>query len=251
MKETKILMGMPITIEITDKSKNKKEINKIFDYFKSVDNRFSTYKKKSEISLINKGLVKKEDFSNDMREIFSLSEETKKITSGYFNIMTPSGIYDPSGIVKGWSIYKASCILKKDGFENFYIDAGGDIQTSGKNSSVEKWKVGIRNPTNNNEVIKILELSGEGIATSGSYIRGDHIYNPNDTIHIIKDIVSLTVVGPNIYEADRFATAAYAMGSKGINFIEQLEGFEGYIINSNSTATFTNGFEKYISNKNA
>ncbi len=243
-------MGMPITVEITDQNTNKKEIDKIFNYFKSVDRRFSTYKEKSEISLINKDLIKKEDFSSDMREIFSLSEETNKLTFGYFNIKTPSGIYDPSGIVKGWAIYKASCILKKDGFKNFYVDAGGDIQTSGKNSVGKKWRVGIRNPTNIDEIIKILELSGEGVATSGTYIRGDHIYNPNNTDCNIKNIISLTVIGPNIYEADRFATAAYAMGIKGINFIEQLEGFEGYIINNNSIAVLTSGFEKYILNEN-
>jgi len=243
MKDTRILMGMPITVEITDRNINKQAINKIFDYFETVDYKFSTYKKESEISHINNGIIKVTDFSNEMKEIFALSEETKKITNGYFDIETPAGIYDPSGIVKGWAIHNASNILKKGGFNNFYIDAGGDIQTYGKN-----WKVGIRNPLNTEEIIKILELSGEGIATSGTYIRGDHIYNPKDFGGQIKDIISLTVIGPNVYEADRFATAAYAMGLNGIDFIEQMESLEGYSVDNNSVATFTSGFERYISN---
>lgn len=245
MKETRILMGMPITVEIVDNSANKKEIDKVFNYFQSVDLRFSTYKEKSEISLINKGVKKEKNFSSEMKEIFSLSEETKKLTLGYFDIVTPSGEYDPSGIVKGWAIYKASGILEEDGFKNFYIDAGGDIQTQGKNNSGKKWRVGIRNPLNNNEVVKTLKLSGEGVATSGLYIRGDHIYNPNSKNQLIKDVISMTVVGPNIYEADRFATAAFAMGLVGINFIEEREGFEGYAIDNNHIAVHTSNFEKY------
>ncbi len=73
-------------------------------------------------------------------------------------------------------------------------------------------------------------MSDCGVATSGTSIRGQHIYNPQDDAAPIDEIVSLTVIGPNIYEADRFATAAFAMGSDGIVFIEQLDGFEGYMI---------------------
>ena len=84
------------------------------------------------------------------------------------------------------------------------------------------------------------------MATSGNYIRGDHIYNPHASAEIIKDIVSLTVIAANVYEADRFATAAFAMGADGINFIEKLLGLEGYLVDKNGIATYTSGFEKYI-----
>lgn len=55
----------------------------------------------------------------------------------------------------------------------------------------------------------------------------------------------MTVIGPNIYEADRFATACFAMGEKGIYFIEQLSGFEGYLIDNNKIATLTSNFKKH------
>jgi thiamine biosynthesis lipoprotein len=60
------------------------------------------------------------------------------------------------------------------------------------------------------------------------------------------DIVGLTVIGPNIYEADRFATAAFAMGREGIMFIENLAGFEGYMIDQHGQATFTSHFTRYV-----
>jgi FAD:protein FMN transferase len=63
----------------------------------------------------------------------------------------------------------------------------------------------------------------------------------------VQSIVSLTVVGPNVYEADRFATAAFAMDSAGIHFIEELDGFEGYMIDHAGMAMYTSGFERYVS----
>ena len=58
--------------------------------------------------------------------------------------------------------------------------------------------------------------------------------------------VSVTVLGPNVYEADRFATAAFAMGPEGIHFIEELSGFEGYLIDKSGLATMTSGFGDYV-----
>jgi len=83
-------------------------------------------------------------------------------------------------------------------------------------------------------------------ATSGTAARGQHIYNPHQPQQAIEDIASITVVGPDIYEADRFATAAFAMGRSGIMFIEQLPGFEGYLIDANAVATMTSGFDTLI-----
>jgi hypothetical protein len=36
------------------------------------------------------------------------------------------------------------------------------------------------------------------------------------------------------------------MGKKGIYFIEQLPGFEGYMIDASAQATYTSGFERYV-----
>src|SRR5579871_1456007 len=59
-----------------------------------------------------------------------------------------------------------------------YVDAGGDVQVMGKNAQGDNWRVGIRNPFNAQQIVKTLALTDCGIATSGTYIRGDHIYNP-------------------------------------------------------------------------
>ena len=238
-------MGMPIEIEIV--FPGQAEIfEKAFDYLSAVDRRFSTYKEDSEISRFNRGELNLESVSNDMHDVFALAEKTKKETGGYFDICRSDGLVDPSGIVKGWAIRNTAALIHSEGYKNYFVNAGGDIAMSGKNSEGKDWSVGIRNPFNSNEIVKVVYPRGKGIATSGSYIRGDHIYNPHAPDQNIKEIVSLTVIGPDVLEADRFATAAFAMGKKGVVFIENLPGFEGYMIDAEGIATMTSGFTYYV-----
>lgn len=245
MRKTRLIMGMPVTVEIADNYAKNSDFKQVFDFFKSVDETFSTYKKTSEISRLNEGLLTKKELSKEVIEIFKLAEQTKKETEGYFDF-NKGGKIDPSGIVKGWAILKAAELLKGKGYHNYFIEAGGDIQVSGKNPEGQNWVIGIRNPFNRFENIKIISIGNRGVATSGTAIRGQHIYNPFFPGREIKDIVSLTVIGPNVYEADRFATSAFAMGRRGIDFIEELEGFEGYLVDCNKIATYTSGFEKFV-----
>lgn len=240
------IMGMPITVAIVDPSATEADPDFVFDYFQKIDNRFSTYKKDSEISQFNRHEIVEKDLSPEVREVFRLSEQTKNETQGFFNIQKADGTIDPSGLVKGWAIWQAAKLLRKKGFTNFYIDAGGDIEASGINQEEKPWRVGIRNPFNRDEIVKVLSLSNKGIATSGTYIRGQHVYNPHQPKEQMHTIVSLSVIALNAYEADRFATAAFAMQEKGIQFIESLSGLEGYMINKEGIATMTSGFQQYV-----
>ena len=235
---------MPIEIEIVGAQANS-ALNGAYEYFTSVDNRFSTYKPQSEISRINRGELAVIDASPEMREILALAQKTKKETDGYFNILRPDGHLDPSGIVKGWAIHGVAERIRAQGFQNFFVNAGGDIASSGTNELGESWSVGIRSPFRVDEIVKVLYPRGKGVATSGSYMRGAHIYNPHNPDKAMQDIVSITVIGPDVLEADRYATAAFAMGKKGAAFIEFLPGFEAYAIDKGGQATFTSGFAAY------
>jgi thiamine biosynthesis lipoprotein len=245
MKQTRLLMGMPITVEIVDPGENERLLDAVFGYFGYIDRKFSTFKPDSEISMINRQELRLEEASDEMKAIFRLAEQTRQESEGYFEIRR-NGIYDPSGIVKGWAILNAAEILRDAGCENYYVDAGGDIQAAGKNGLGESWRVGIQNPFNPMEIVKVLSIQNCGIATSGTYVRGQHIFNPQVPEQPITDTVSLTVIGSDVFEADRFATAAFAMGPGGIQFIERLTGFEGYMIDKGGMATYTSGFERYI-----
>jgi thiamine biosynthesis lipoprotein len=245
MRETRLIMGMPVTVEIIGEAPDE-QMEGVFAYFTAIDKRFSLYKPESEISALNQGRIADEDLSPDMNEVLSLAERTKAETNGFFEILRPDGVIDPSGIVKGWAIRNAARIIRNAGFESFCVDAGGDIQTGGGNSDGEPWRIGIRNPFNDQEIIKAVSPGAHGVATSGSYVRGPHIYNPIQPGKPIEDIISLTVIGPDVFEADRFATAAFAMGSDGIYFIEGLQGLEGYVVSAQGIATQTTGFGAFV-----
>ncbi len=244
MEKTKIIMGMLVTIDIVDSNTKNEVFDEVFNYLISIDEKFSPYKKDSELTKYNNKKIIEKDLSENFKIVLSLSEDMKNKTDGFFDVVYKNNL-NPSGLVKGWAIYNAKKILIKNGIKNFYIEIAGDIEVAGLNHKNEKWIIGIRSPFNKKENIKILHLTDRGIATSGLYERGNHIYNPKKNC-LATEIESLTVIGPNIYEADCYATAGFAMGKNGIDFIEKLSNFEGYMIDHNGIATFTSNFNKYL-----
>ncbi len=244
MKQTRDLWNMPITVEIVAPRVPALIWDRVYDYFRFIDRKFSTYKRASEISLINRGELAPEQYSPEMKEVLQLAERTRRDTLGFFDIREGERL-DPLGLVKGWAVFRAAKTLRGEGFSNFYIEAGGDIEASGVNNRDKPWKIGIRNPFNKTEIVKVVYLKDRGIATSGNYERGRHIRNPLNG-KWAEGIASVTVIGPNVYEADRFATAAFAMGPRGINFLATCPALAGYMIENNGRAVYTSNFQKYL-----
>ncbi|MBG1230799.1 FAD:protein FMN transferase [Aestuariivirga litoralis] len=243
-EDTRIVMGMPVAVSTVDGGQG--DIDRIFDWFGDVDQRFSLYKADSEISRFNAGKTSASALSADLRDVLDLAERTRQESHGYFDAARPSGGCDPTGIVKGWAIKKAAQLFDAMGVMHYCINAGGDIQSQGVNGDGEPWRVGISSPFQSGQIIKILAPRGAGVATSGSYVRGHHIWNPHAPAAKLSDIVSITVVGRDILEADRFATAAFAMGKDGIYFIEGLPGVEAYQIDASGGAIQTSAFDTYV-----
>jgi FAD:protein FMN transferase len=245
MKATRLVMGMPVTVEIAGEAAESRHLDAVFAYFGWVEEKFSPFKPASETSLINAGIIQPSEYSEEMREVLRLAEKTKVETDGYFDVYR-DGVFNPVGLVKGWAIRNAAESLRGQDLWDFYIEAGGDIEVVGLNEAGEYWSIGIRDPFDQHRLVKVLYLSDIGIATSGTYVRGDHIYDPRSaSTAVAGDTVSLTVIGPNVYEADRLATAAFAMGTAGLRMIEELSGFEAYLIGSHGMATMTTGFEDH------
>ncbi len=243
MRKTANIMAMLVNIEVAERHAKEEDINEVFAFFHYIDKKFSTFKENSEISLINRGELSEENYSNDMKKILKLCDQTKKDTNGFFDI-NRKGILDPSGIVKGYAINEGANILLKKGYKNIYVEIAGDIQVYGVDKKGEDWKIGIQDPFNLNQIIKVVKLSDKGIATSGQYRNNGHIYNPKGDS--INGIESVTVIASNVYEADRFATAIFAMGERyAFDFIVTLKNLECYIIRSDKTAVYTPGFSRY------
>jgi thiamine biosynthesis lipoprotein len=244
-RETRLMMGMPITVDIPG-PEHEEMIEIVFAGFAEVDARFSPYRENSEVSAINAGRLTAEAAGPQMAEVLAIARRMRQVSGGYFDILRPDGRLDPSGVVKGWAILQAARRIAAAGIADFYVDAGGDIQSDGVDEAGEAWVIGIRNPFSEEEIVKAVVPKGRGVATSGSYVRGDHIYDPHDPGRTISGIVSLTVIGPDVLEADLFATAAFAMGRRGIHFIEAMPQLEGYAIHPDGTALQTSGFREFV-----
>lgn len=242
IKQTRIIMGMPIVLMTPDTSVTSENLEEVFSFFTYVDKTYSPFINSSIVSRINRGEMGEPEYSDELRGILAIAKNTKHQTDGYFDVWH-KGNFDPSGIVKGWAIAEAAKILGKF-TDNFYVEAGGDIQVSGVNDEGNRWQIGIRNPFDRNQNIKVVALNNSAIATSGTAIRGQHIYDPVQGKEL-NDGASISVIASNIIDADRMATAAFAMGPKGIYFIEQLAGYEACVVMQDKTTITTTGWYNY------
>ena len=242
-RETAQIMGMPITVAINAPG-SEHAVQSIFDLFIEDDDQFSPFKPTSETSRIASGEFERSKASRQMRDVLRRAARAKTLTKGYFDI-DHEGHFDPSGIVKGWSIRRAALRLRSAGYSDFFIDAGGDIVAAGHNDKGERWSVGIRHPLEPRKIAQRIRLSDQAIATSGTYERGAHIYNPL-THHHPTDLLSISVVGPDIETADILATAAFAMGAEGPAFILTVPHYYGFAITRDQTTLATPGFEALV-----
>lgn len=241
--QTRIVMGMPATLQVPE-STSSVLVDAIFDYFEEIDQIYSPYIVTSEVSQLRRNELKFADILPEFSEIIRLAQTAKQKTDGYFDI-SHNGVLDPSGIVKGWAIDRASKMLSAAEIEDYLVEIAGDMYCAGKYAQDTSWKIGIRAPFEPSKVVKELMISNAAIATSGTTERGQHIYNPFSDLPI-EDIISISVIGPDVLWADIFATAAFAMGKTGIDWIESMPGYEGFLVLPDMTGIATSRFEKYI-----
>ncbi len=148
------------------------------------------------------------------------------------------------GFVKGWAAEAAAGILDAADARNYCLNAGGDVITRGEPEAGRAWRVGIRHPDLADKLATVLETRDLAVATSGAYERGAHIIDPH-TGHKPDGVLSFTVVGPKLSAADAYATAAYAMGRNGINWIAGLAGYAGCMITAERRRVWTPEFARY------
>jgi len=249
------IMGMPILIDVRDSDIDPAALDRAFDWLRWVDAIFSTYRSDSEISRLNRGELALIDAHPDVREVLSLCDRFREETGGYFDIRAPavtlegradsaahcSDSVDPSGLVKGWSVGRAAEILDAAGARNYSINAGGDIIARGRPAPDPYWRLGIQHPLLRDQLAGVVAITDQAIATSGASERGNHIIDPHTGLPP-SDVLSVTIVGPDLTTADAYATAAYAMGKAGPAWTARLVGYEAMTILADQTVLSTMGF---------
>jgi FAD:protein FMN transferase len=242
LRKVREVMGMPITILVADdKPAALPAVDAAYEDFALLDRTFSPFLADSAVSRINSGELRLSDSGALVQQAVELCRQYEQATGGYFSAW-PDGRFEPSGLVKGWAIDRACSILDRHGCGNYFVDAGGDVQTRGVSDGGGPWRVGIRHPVNHSEVVRVILARDLAVATSGTYEKGDHIIDPH-TGNPAREWLSFTVTGPDIFNADIYATAAFAMGEGGLSFIDGVPGYEAYAIARNLVARYTGGFD--------
>jgi thiamine biosynthesis lipoprotein len=206
-----------------------------------VDDTFSTYKPHSEVSRFDRGELPIDECCQELKQIVALCYKFNGATGGFFDAWA-SGRFDPSGIVKGWSVEHASRMLQEAGLADHAVDGGGDIRLSGAAGTGRPWHVGVRHPLQREAYCAALALTGGAVATSGTYERGPHVLNPFSR-QPASELISVTIVGPELISADAYATAAFAMGAAATDWLESLDGYESLVISPDGRGWSTQGFK--------
>jgi thiamine biosynthesis lipoprotein len=186
---------------------------------------------------LRQGKVAIENCPDDVIEVWDLCAQAKWLSDGAFDPWAVDGGFDPSGLVKGWAADKCANILVAVGAEHVQVNAAGDVALRGGwfDSTVEEikpWSIGVVNPDNRLEVVKIYEITDGAIATSGTYERGAHIHDPQ-TGMIAIGAKSATVVGPEGWLCDAMATAVMVGGTDSAKWFGQpeLQGYKVFGVN--------------------
>jgi thiamine biosynthesis lipoprotein len=237
---------MAVSIDIRD-DVSPSAVDEVVRWLHHVDDTFSTYKAESPISRFGRGDATLDEMSDEIIKVLELCEELYDDTGGAFDafvVPAPNGShFDPSGVVKGWSIERAAEILEGHGAVNFCINAGGDIAIRGRAHPGEPWRIGIRHPDEPAKSAAVLAGSDRlAIATSATYERGAHIIDPS-TGEPTADLASVTIVGPDLTYADAYATAVFVMGIDGLTWLtERHPDYAAFVITRENTALSTPNF---------
>lgn len=167
-----------------------------------------------------------------------------------------------SAIAKGFGCDCVGATLKRCGVDNYLVEVGGEIAVAGRSPSADKWHVSIDKPifSKDKEIHisqSVIAVTDCGIATSGNYRnyhddaqghRIGHTVDPFTGRPAKNDMLSATVVAPSCMEADAYATALMAMGSRRARLVIQRLHLSAMIVTVNGDVWCSKGFESLIIN---
>jgi len=161
-------------------------------------------------------------------------------------------------IAKGYGVDAVARILDDEGFDNWFVEIGGEVMVQGRNPEGVPWKIGIQYPDTNpldDRLQGILHISAGAVATSGDYrnymevdgVIYSHILDPRTGRTALSDTASVTVYASNCTDADAMATALFVMGAaEGLQWIEKRPEAEAMFLQRDGSGEiierFSSGF---------
>jgi thiamine biosynthesis lipoprotein len=162
------------------------------------------------------------------------------------------------GIAKGYAVDKCVALIKKAGFTDFMVQAGGDMYVAGSKGA-ESWMVGIRDPRtpdSNPDLFALAPITNHSFSTSGDYERGfvkdgvryHHILDPRtgQPAHASR---SVTIRAKDAFTADAWSKVMFIDGpAMGIQVIKanHLDDFEAVWVDDKNNVVMTPEIKKVM-----
>ena len=165
----------------------------------------------------------------------------------------PDGVeIDLGSVAKGYTGDVLSGLLKEYGVESALLDLGGNIQTVGAKPDGSPWRIGVRDPEDENGYIGVVEVADRAVVTSGGYeryfeqdgVRYWHIIDPATGAPARSGLHSVTVIGESCLVCDALSTALFVMGlDRALEHWREYRDFEAVFVAEDGSVTITAGLE--------
>ena len=170
------------------------------------------------------------------------------LVDGHVKKQNPNTMLDCSAIAKGYGSDVVARFLKNKGIDNYMVEIGGEVVTSGNSEKRVPWRIGVNKPTDdslntNTELQTVLNVTDKAMATSGNYRnfyykngkKYAHTIDPKTGYPVQHNILSATVIANNCAEADAYATSFMVMGLDGAKkILAQHSDLLAYLIYSDA-----------------
>tara|TARA_R110002096_G_scaffold44526_13_gene120593 strand:+ start:198873 stop:199910 length:1038 start_codon:yes stop_codon:yes gene_type:complete len=155
------------------------------------------------------------------------------------------------GIAKGHAVDQSVALMRAQGFDNFILQAGGDLYASGSKGD-RKWRVGIRDPRGPRETsFAVAEISNRTFSTSGDYerfvvkdgVRYHHLLDPSSGRPATKSR-SVTVLAPDALTADIWSTSLFIIGHEaGMKLVEARDELDAVFVDKDNHVHISSGLQ--------
>ncbi|MDO4287379.1 MAG: FAD:protein FMN transferase [Eubacteriales bacterium] len=158
---------------------------------------------------------------------------------------------DLGGIAKGFTSGRIMEIFQKDGVTSGMVSLGGNVHLLGSKTDGSKWRVGIQDPDNTEDILGILEVEDCAVITSGGYERYfeqdgvtyHHIVDPKTGKPADSGVTSATIVSKDGTLADGLSTSLFIMGvdEAAAYWKQHAEEFDAVLATEDGTVHVTEG----------
>ena len=160
---------------------------------------------------------------------------------------------DLGAIAKGYVTELAGDYLDSIGLEKYIITAGTSSVKVGKHYANDKYKIGLTDPLNTNNLYMKIKGNNISVTTSGSYeryyeyegVKYHHIIDPN-TLFPSDYALSVTVITDDAALGEILSTTLFLMPtSEGLEYISKFNNVEAIWYEKDGNIVMSHGMNKY------